>query len=282
MEFKRVVCCLSTLSCALLFSTPVSSFSDTFSSLQTNTSGEVTNSLPGSRGLVSPGYFSLSTPTTHTKGSPEYLQLFVEETQFYNDLVLFFVPVTYRHSLPHVVQTWFRNYIAGSTLYFVAGSLWCLYIYQIRGSQFFAPGTMPSQEAIWKQIRVAMQSMPLYVTLPTVTEYMVERGWTRAYSSIGELGFFGYLAYAAAYMAFVEFCIYWMHRELHEIKPLYKLFHATHHIYNKQNTLSPFAGQSPPLCYKYVSCFNDGDCASDYHTICTAHLGILNVFSPCM
>lgn len=33
-----------------------------------------------------------------------------------------------------------------------------------------------------------------------------------------------------------------MHRELHDIKPLYKYLHATHHIYNKQNTLSPFAG----------------------------------------
>nr|GMD79009.1 delta(7)-sterol-C5(6)-desaturase-like isoform X1 [Ipomoea batatas] len=40
----------------------------------------------------------------------------------------------------------------------------------------------------------------------------------------------------------VEFGIYWMHRELHDIKPLYKYLHATHHIYNKQNTLSPFAG----------------------------------------
>ncbi|KAI9160804.1 hypothetical protein LWI28_011694 [Acer negundo] len=30
--------------------------------------------------------------------------------------------------------------------------------------------------------------------------------------------------------------------ELHDIKFLYKHLHATHHIYNKQNTLSPFAG----------------------------------------
>ena len=240
MEFKWAIYCLAIFSCTLSFSPPAFGISDILSPLQTNTSGEIADSLLGDRRHA---YFGLSTPTSFTKGSPEYLQLFVEETQFYNDLVLFFVPATYRHSLPHVVQTWFRNYLAGCLLYFVTGSLWCLYVYQIRGSQFFAPGTMPSQEAIWKQIRVSMQSMPLYVTLPTVSEYMVERGWTRAYSSIGEIGFFGYFAYAAAYMAFVEFGIYWMHRELHDIKPLYKLFHATHHIYNKQNTLSPFAGQ---------------------------------------
>jgi Delta7-sterol 5-desaturase len=38
-----------------------------------------------------------------------------------------------------------------------------------------------------------------------------------------------------------------MHRELHDIKPLYKYLHATHHIYNKENTLSPFAGKSAIL-----------------------------------
>lgn len=51
-----------------------------------------------------------------------------------------------------------------------------------------------------------------------------------------------YFVYLAVYLALVEFGIYWMHRELHDIKPLYKWLHATHHIYNKQNTLSPFAG----------------------------------------
>jgi len=44
-------------------------------------------------------------------------------------------------------------------------------------------------------------------------------------------------------MVIGEFGIYWMHIELHDIKPLYKYLHATHHIYNKQNTLSPFAGE---------------------------------------
>jgi len=43
------------------------------------------------------------------------------------------------------------------------------------------------------------------------------------------------------YIAFVEIGIYWMHRSLHENKLLYKYFHALHHKYNKDSTLTPWA-----------------------------------------
>lgn len=92
------------------------------------------------------------------------------------------------------------------------------------------------------QIRVSMQAMPAYVALPTLSEYMVEQGWTRCFPRIEEVGWPTYLGLIITYMAFVEFGIYWIHRELHDIKPLYKLLHAPHHVYNKQDTLSPFAG----------------------------------------
>ena len=93
------------------------------------------------------------------------------------------------------------------------------------------------------QISVAMKAMPWYTALPTLSEYMVENGWTKCFSSINDVGWLAYFVNLAAYLIFVEFGIYWMHRELHDIKPLYKYLHATHHIYNKQNTLSPFAGK---------------------------------------
>lgn len=93
------------------------------------------------------------------------------------------------------------------------------------------------------QIIVTMKAMPWYSLLPTVSEYMIEKGWTKCYSSVNEVGLPLYLSYLAVYLIIVEFGIYWMHRELHDIKPLYKYLHATHHIYNKQNTLSPFAGK---------------------------------------
>lgn len=112
---------------------------------------------------------------------------------------------------------------------------------------------IPSKKAIILQIGVAMKSMPLYCALPTFSEYMVESGWTRCYSSISEVGWPLYLTYLVAYLIICEIGIYWMHRELHDIKPLYRYLHATHHIYNKQNTLSPFAGNLhfPSMLYSY-------------------------------
>lgn len=116
---------------------------------------------------------------------------------------------------------------------------------------------IPSKKAIILQIGVAMKSMPLYCALPTFSEYMVESGWTRCYSSISEVGWPLYLTYLVAYLIICEIGIYWMHRELHDIKPLYRYLHATHHIYNKQNTLSPFAGNLhfPSMLYSYFIFF---------------------------
>ena len=102
---------------------------------------------------------------------------------------------------------------------------------------------IPSTKSMLLQISVAMKAMPWYSLLPTVSEYMIENGWTRCFARISDVSWPAYLMYLIVYLVIVEFGIYWMHRELHDIKPLYKYLHATHHIYNKQNTLSPFAGQ---------------------------------------
>lgn len=102
---------------------------------------------------------------------------------------------------------------------------------------------IPSTKAMLLQISVAMKAMPWYCALPTISEFMVENGWTRCFARISDVSWLAYLGYLILYLVLVEFGIYWMHRELHDIKPLYKYLHATHHIYNKQNTLSPFAGK---------------------------------------
>ncbi len=64
--------------------------------------------------------------------------------------------------------------------------------------------------------------MPLYATLPALTEAVVERGWTRAYSRVGDVGLGWYLSYFVLYMASVEFFVYWMHRGLHDVKIGYR------------------------------------------------------------
>ncbi|KAJ8761159.1 hypothetical protein K2173_001215 [Erythroxylum novogranatense] len=173
----------------------------------------------------------------------KYLQMFVDETTMYNNIVLpHLLPSNWWAPLPHLCQTWLRNYLAGVLLYFVSGFLWCFYIYHLKRNVFLPKDSVPSTRAMLLQIYVAMKAMPFYCALPTVSEYMVESGWTKCFYTISEVGWFAYIVYTIIYLVLVEFGIYWMHRELHDIKPLYKYLHATHHIYNKQNTLSPFAG----------------------------------------
>ncbi|TXG70058.1 hypothetical protein EZV62_004993 [Acer yangbiense] len=204
----------------------------------------------------------------------EYLRLFVEETALYNRIVLGnLLPNGLWVQLPHYLQTWLRNYIAGTFIYLASGFLWCLYIYYLKRNVYVAKvcfltkllrlssiydvqdlaDSIPSRKAMLLQIYVAMKAMPWYCILPTLSEYMVENGWTKCFSRISDIGWIGYLVYLIIYLTLVEFGIYWMHRELHDIKFLYKHLHATHHIYNKQNTLSPFAGASIKINRRKIS-----------------------------
>ncbi|XP_034689716.1 delta(7)-sterol-C5(6)-desaturase-like isoform X4 [Vitis riparia] len=101
---------------------------------------------------------------------------------------------------------------------------------------------IPSKKTMVLHIKVTMRSLPWFAALPTFSEYAVERGWTKCFSRISEVGWFAYFVYIMAYIAVVEFLTYWAHRKLHDIKPLYKYLHAQHHSYNKQHKISPFAG----------------------------------------
>ncbi|KAH7850886.1 hypothetical protein Vadar_004192 [Vaccinium darrowii] len=172
-----------------------------------------------------------------------YTNPFLDETSFFNRIVLgASLPTRMWDPLPHVLQTWLRNYIAAVFIYFVSGFFWCFYIYYLKHNVYLPKDAIPSRQAMLLQISVAMKAMPWYCALPTISEFMVESGWTRCFARIGDVSWLAYLEYSVVYLVIVEFGIYWMHRELHDIKPLYKYLHATHHIYNKENTLSPFAG----------------------------------------
>lgn len=98
----------------------------------------VNGSSFGASGAVAVG--SVERPV---KGSAEYLQLFVEETRWYNDLVLgWWMPVSVREAIPNTLQTWLRNYVAGLLVYFISGGLWCLYIYSWKADHFFPTGQL--------------------------------------------------------------------------------------------------------------------------------------------
>ncbi|KAH0881693.1 hypothetical protein HID58_069087 [Brassica napus] len=136
----------------------------------------------------------------------EYLMQFVEETSFYNRIVLsHLLPSNLWDPLPHFLQTWLRNYLAGTLLYFISGFLWCFYIYYLKLNVYLPREAIPTRKAMLLQISVAMKAMPWYTLLPTVSEYMIESGWTKCYSRIGEVSWFLYFVSIAVYLVLVEF-----------------------------------------------------------------------------
>lgn len=90
--------------------------------------------------------------------------------------------------------------------------------------------------------QVSNKAIPIYSLLPMAAEMAAEKGWTKCYPRIENVGLPLYVIYFFLYMASVEFGVYWMHRGLHEITWAYKHLHYDHHKYNKEHTLSPFAG----------------------------------------
>ncbi|XP_057756661.1 delta(7)-sterol-C5(6)-desaturase-like [Arachis stenosperma] len=175
-----------------------------------------------------------------------YFQLFVEDGNFYNRILLgTLLPEQLWVPLPHFFQTWLRNYIGGLLMYFIPGFFWSFYIYHWKNNVYVPREAIPSSEAMLMQIQVSMKALPWYTLLPTIEEYITEGGFTRCFPRVHYVGWLHYVVYVALYLILVEFGIYWMHKLLHDIKPLYKHLHAPHHIYNnKHNILSPFAGMA--------------------------------------
>ncbi|KXZ52406.1 hypothetical protein GPECTOR_9g450 [Gonium pectorale] len=171
----------------------------------------------------------------------ERLRLMIEENVWKNNLVMWMLPDSLRDQLPHFVQTWLRCWILCAAVYFIIGGIWCYYTYFCFGDKLFAPGTIPAWKDVWEQIRVSNWAIPMYSLLPAVTEMAAEKGWTRAYPRVENVGLPAYVLYFFLYMVSVEFGVYWMHRGLHW-GWAYKYLHYDHHKYNKEHTLSPFAG----------------------------------------
>lgn len=140
--------------------------------------------------------------------------------------------------LPHFGQTWVRNTIYGTVIYFLTSFL-CLGFWK---RYFSFPGSMISKQGMVSQIGITLKSMPYYGLLMTSFEYMVEKGWTKCFARVSDVGLMAYLYYLLLYLAVVEVGTYWIHRLMHEIKPIYKYIHAPHHHFNKETSLSPFAG----------------------------------------
>ena len=186
--------------------------------------------------VVSSTYEWLLTDYLTYTSDPE-LRDFIEFDMWKNELIL---PTSWYQTMPHIAAVWMRNFVAGSILYYTVGGLWAAVIYGCQRHKYFPDGDVPTAKAIMEQVAVSQAAMVLYTFMPTLSEWMVERGYTLAYDNFADVGIVRYLLYMAVYLLLVEFGIYWVHRLEHDFPFLYKWLHADHHIYNKENTLSPF------------------------------------------
>jgi lathosterol oxidase len=143
----------------------------------------------------------------------------------------------------HYALCYLRNFIGAMIVYYGTAGIFHFFCYvHPMSDEIFAKRTRPSRAIMWDQIRLAQLSMILYVLLPVADEYLIERGWTRAYYMVSEIGgWHWYAAYTLLYFCLVEIGIYWMHRTLHTNKFLYKHVHLIHHKYNAPHTLTPWA-----------------------------------------
>uniref|UniRef100_A0A7S0YCH2 Fatty acid hydroxylase domain-containing protein n=1 Tax=Polytomella parva TaxID=51329 RepID=A0A7S0YCH2_9CHLO len=198
--------------------------------------------LANFRGIKSSREWFLSFATKIDMPLSERLTLIKEENSWKNSLVMCFFPRAWQEVLPHMFQCWLRNWILCMAVYYGIGGLWSYYAYLCYGDKLFPPGEIPALADMLEQIKVSSLAMPLYSLLPTVTEYAAEKGWTVSYPRVENVGLPACVLYFFLYMTSVEFGVYWMHRWLHDVKPFYTYLHYDHHKYNKNHTLSPFAG----------------------------------------
>jgi len=138
---------------------------------------------------------------------------------------------------------YFRDYIAGTIVYWMTAGIWHWVLYGVLGKLLFdnKKREYPSKFVISEQMIIAQASLTVYAALPILSEYLIESGYTKAYFYIEEVGWYKYSAYFLAYLTLVEIGIYWMHRTLHTNKTLYNYIHLPHHKYNNHASLTPWA-----------------------------------------
>jgi Delta7-sterol 5-desaturase len=135
------------------------------------------------------------------------------------------------------LQSYLRNLIGGILFYLICGGLWSVSVYSLLRVKE-APSAAIQQKAIYE----ALLAMPIYVLLPTLTEYLIENGMTRAYDfSTSSFSLSEMLTHTLLFMASTEVMVYWVHRLLHDVPLFFKYLHHTHHLYNRTESLSPWA-----------------------------------------
>ncbi|QDZ20109.1 sterol desaturase [Chloropicon primus] len=173
--------------------------------------------------------------------------LLEQESEWKNGLAFCLLPQGLKEAIkldawPLMARAWLRSFVFANLIYLGLGMAWAYYIYGVYGHTLFPKANTPKFGDVAEQVKVSLGSLPMYSFLPALCEHIVERGWTLAYVRMDEYSYATYFASFFLYMFFVEFGVYWNHRLLHDLRLGYDKLHYIHHKYNKENTLSPFAG----------------------------------------
>ena len=136
--------------------------------------------------------------------------------------------------LGYYASLYVRDFIGGTLLYWIVGSIWHVMIYHVWVDDLFTKKNkpLPKSDVIIDQMLLSQSSVILYAALPVVSEILIENNLTLTYFYIDQIGGWPYyFFFLAIYYICVEIGIYWMHRTLHTNKFLYKYIHGLHHKY---------------------------------------------------
>lgn len=147
-------------------------------------------------------------------------------------------------TIGYYTQSYVRDVIAGTTIYWGTAGSWHILIYNVYAEQLFHQKKRPFPDlyTITQQQFLAQNSILFYATLPILAEFLIENHLTKVYFYMDEIGAWrNYFFYTILYFIAAEISIYWIHRILHTNKVLYKWIHSQHHLYNKIEHLTPWA-----------------------------------------
>jgi hypothetical protein len=67
------------------------------------------------------------------------------------------------HAVRPLLQSWLRNWVAVSVLYYGLGSVWIYYTYYAFGSRLFKPGEIPDWASMLEQMKVGACAGPAFL-----------------------------------------------------------------------------------------------------------------------
>ena len=103
---------------------------------------------------------------------------------FFSDEFVHTIEKHLQHTeLSYYFICYFRDFIAGTCVYWMTASVWHFVIYSLYGVEIFTDNgrPFPTWETLKDQMIVAQWSIFIYAGLPVFSEFLIESGYTKVY-----------------------------------------------------------------------------------------------------